>query len=377
MNHSQRFLILTSDTGFGHRSAANAVATALQRLHPETADVSIVNPISRQSPLSILKKTEMDYDRNVTFNQDWYRFSYEISNSRPASLLVETTLTFALFQSLKELIDDFQPDAILNTHEMFTAPTAAVLSQKKHHIPFHTVITDLSDVHSLWFNSVPDQFYVASTDIQDKAIASGLPAEKIRLTGIPINPRFADPQPDKASLRAFLGLRADMPTLLAVGSRRVNGLPAYLMALDAASYPFQIAVITGGDDDLYAEIMVKKWSHPIRLENMVTNMPEWMADSDVLVSKAGGLIISEGLAAGLPIILIGSLPGQEAGNVRFVLDQQAGCIVENPQELPGLVDELFTDRSGDLASMSACSRKIGRADAALQVASALWDAVHS
>lgn len=89
----QTALILTSDSGFGHRSAANSIAKALMLLHPQEAEVAIVNPIFEQPTNRFLKKTELNYDKMVSNYPSWYRLTYEISDSRSASTIVEGTGT--------------------------------------------------------------------------------------------------------------------------------------------------------------------------------------------------------------------------------------------------------------------------------------------
>ena len=122
MTGKKRFLILTSDSGFGHRSAANSVAKALELRHPEDAETTVVNPIHEDSGLQLLKETERNYDRAVKDTPVWFRFTYSVSDSRPASALVENTLILALSETMERLIHGIKPDAILNTNQLFNAP---------------------------------------------------------------------------------------------------------------------------------------------------------------------------------------------------------------------------------------------------------------
>ncbi len=107
MNHKRRFLILTSDSGFGHRSAANSIAKALMLLHPQESEVAIVNPIFEQPTNRLLEKTELNYDKMVSNYPSWYRLTYEISDSRSASIIVEGTLKLALGKKSSRLLSNF------------------------------------------------------------------------------------------------------------------------------------------------------------------------------------------------------------------------------------------------------------------------------
>jgi 1,2-diacylglycerol 3-beta-galactosyltransferase len=133
-------------------------------------------------------------------------------------------------------------------------------------------------------------------------------------------------------------------------------------------------VIAGGDDELYAQCMAQAWHFPIQVQNYVTNMPDWMRCADLLVTKAGGLVLSEGLAAGLPVVLIDYLPGQEEGNVRFILDNLAGAMVTNPPGFGDLVARWLNHDQAHLKATARNARRLGHPDAALVIADALWQA---
>ncbi len=146
------------------------------------------------------------------------------------------------------------------------------------------------------------------------------------ISGIPVSPDFALNQVEKQALRGSLGLDPNRLTLLFVGSSRVSNLQEYLQALEHVATPVQAVVIAGGNDELYQDLLGSHYDFPLEVRNFEKNVPQWMMASDVLVTKAGGLILSEGLAAGLPILLIDYLPGQEEGNGRYLLSHQAGAL---------------------------------------------------
>ncbi|MEN6570837.1 MAG: glycosyltransferase [Anaerolineaceae bacterium] len=377
MHHKPVILILTGDSGFGHRSAANSVEKALEVLHPHDVRTYIVNPILDQDSPFLLKSTELNYDRNVIEHPDLYRFSYEISDSRSASSLVETTLSLALAPQINELIHSLQPDGILSTNQLFSGPVGLVRKALNLRIPFYTVVTDLADVHSMWFNASPDHFFVASECVKTKAVDNGIPPENVTITGIPVDPALALPVSEKSELRKANGLDPFLPTLLLVGSKRVAGVPAYLEVLQQIEHPFQVVIIAGGNNELYEEVTQRNWNFPLHAENFVQNMPDWELCADVLITKAGGLILSEGLAAGLPIILIDYLPGQEEGNVAYVLENNAGIRAVTPEEFALLIDEWLSCDQSRLKQCGDHSKHLGHPESALVIAERLWQATEN
>jgi 1,2-diacylglycerol 3-beta-galactosyltransferase len=372
MSPERKFLILTSDSGFGHRASANAIAKALVRAHPREAAPYIINPIFEDSASRWLQKAEENYDSNVKDYPSLYKFAYEASETRSIRTMIESTLTLALNKTLQCLVRDIRPDAIVSTNQMFNAPVSAVLEYLGVRIPVFTVVTDLADVHSLWFTDGPDRFYVASERVRERALENEVPPENIIISGIPVDPDFADIPTDRVTLRQKLGLSPELTTLLFVGSKRVSGILEDLDALNSAEPRFQVTAIAGGDEDLYRALLSRKWRFPIRIENFVSNMPDWMHCADLLVTKAGGLILSEGLAAGLPIILVDVLPGQEESNVDYILQNQAGVLAEYPAQLRRWVNIWLAEENKVLKNIASRARQLGQPNAATTIAGDLW-----
>ena len=373
----KRCLIITSDAGFGHRSAALSVAKALEVLYPGQVEILVTNPIQESNTPTVMKPIEKGYDRSVRFSPGLYRLSYEVSDSRLVSEVVEGALALMLQRIMADTIREFKPDVILNTNEMFNTPIGRVLQETGARTPSFTVVTDLADVHSLWFSPEPDRFFIANEWVKVKALESGVPEGKLVTSGIPVSPDFSLNQVEKQALRGSLGLDPHRLTLLFVGSNRVSNLQDYLQVLESFPTPVQAVVIAGGNDELYKKLVDSHFDFPVEVRNFEKNVPQWMMASDILVTKAGGLIVSEGLAAGLPILLIDYLPGQEEGNVRFLLSHQAGAFVQNVGEFRAMIDYWLQEDASRLSQVARASASLGHPEAAMTVARAMWDAAVS
>ena len=373
----KRCLIITSDAGFGHRSAALSVAKALEVLYPGQVEILVTNPIQESNTPTVMKPIEKGYDRSVRFSPGLYRLSYEVSDSRLVSEVVEGALALMLQRIMADTIREFKPDVILNTNEMFNTPIGRVLQETGARTPSFTVVTDLADVHSLWFSPEPDRFFIANEWVKVKALESGVPEGKLVTSGIPVSPDFSLNQVEKQALRGSLGLDPHRLTLLFVGSNRVSNLQDYLQVLESFPTPVQAVVIAGGNDELYKKLVDSHFDFPVEVRNFEKNVPQWMMASDILVTKAGGLIVSEGLAAGLPILLIDYLPGQEEGNVRFLLSHQAGALVQNVGEFRAMIDYWLQEDASRLSQVARASAALGHPEAAMTVARAMWDAAVS
>jgi len=377
MENKKRFLILTSDSGFGHRSAAVSVSKALDHLYGDRQVNLVVNPILESNTLSLMKPIEKNYDKGIKNIPSLWKIGYEFSDSRQVSELMESALTVLLQQSIGEKVDSFLPHGILITNPMFNAPAHKVRKDYNPDVPLYSTVTDLADVHSLWFAPGPDLLFIASDWVRVKARENRVLSRKLKISGIPVSPNFELNKESKSEMRARLGLDPDVRTILFVGSVRVDHILENLHALEKQDHQFQVVVITGGNEDLYRELQSNEFEFPITIKGFVDNMPDWMLASDLLVTKAGGLILSEGLAAGLPILMVDFLPGQEEGNVRYVTSHQAGAQVMNVGEFKTMISFWLKNDAVQLERTAASAKLIGRPDAAFVVAKHLWEATLS
>ncbi|MBL8121064.1 MAG: galactosyldiacylglycerol synthase, partial [Anaerolineae bacterium] len=149
--------------------------------------------------------------------------------------------------------------------------------------------------------------------------------EQMRVTGLPVHPNFAERLTDKANARKELGWNPELPAILMVGGGEGMG-PLYeaARAINNRHLNCQIAIIAGRNQVLKDKLESDTWNQPTRVYPFVTNMPVLMAAADILVTKAGPATISEACIAGLPQILYDAIPGQETGNVEFVVQNNAG-----------------------------------------------------
>ena len=371
---AKRILILTADTGLGHRITAQAIAAALEELHGQTGMVDIVNPMDDARTPEFLREGQADYDRAVREMPDLYQLGYQMSDVPLAVALMETGLTVMMSEIMRDVLRQYEPDAIVSTHQNYLAPLKAVFDTDNCHIPLFTVVTDLATVHQMWFNDVTDLCLVPTGMVRDQAIKCGLLPEKVRVTGVPVSPRIVQESRAAAVIRDELGWQPDLKTVLVVGGKRVANLPDALRVLNHSALPLQLAIVAGGDHELFDQLQDTKWHAPTYLYNFVENVPTLMHASDCIICKAGGLIVTEALACGLPLLLFGVIPGQETGNANYVTENGAGELAQNPIEVLDIMSHWLQNEGGLLAQRAHSARNLGRPHAAYDVAEAVWAA---
>lgn len=373
--HAIRMLILMSEMGFGHRSAANAVAEAVRERYGDDAVIEVVNPMSADEAPPFLRSSQGQYDEFVRALPELYKVTYEVSDTAVTATAIEGGLTLLLLDTLNKLIDRFKPDVIVTTYQNYLAPLQAVFLLRKR-IPLVTVITDLTTIHRMWYHHVSDICVVPTREARDLALKYGLSEHKLRLIGIPVNPEIARETRPKAVVAAELGWAPDRRTLLVAGSKRSGELDDTMRALNHSGLPIQLAIVAGGDDALYDKLKATEWHVPAHIYNFVNNMPTLMHAADCIICKAGGLIVSESMAAGLPLLVVDLIEGQETGNLDYVVETGAGVYVPTPVDTLETVYHWLADDARLLHTYAAHARAAGRPRAAYDIAQIAWQLAH-
>ncbi len=363
-----RILILTVDAGFGHRSAANALAAAFESLYGDSCAIVVANPFDSPTTPRWLRNTQSDYDKIARKMPEVYRLGFDLSDRAVARRAMENAMSAFLLQSVRDTVAEARPDAIVSTFPLYLPALATLVKTEKLRIPVVTVLTDLVRMHQTWFNPVSDVTIVPNDIVRDLALSSGLDPAGVEVVGIPVHPELSRGVRDRAGLRTELGLDPALTTILAVGSKRVGKLLDVLDVINHSGFPVQLLVVAGGDDAVYGKLMDIEWHVPARVHNFVRNLPTMMKAADLVVAKAGGLIVNEALAVGLPLMLIDILPGQEVGNAEYVVANGAGVVVKDPLSCLEQLRHWFDNGGERLAAMSVNASRLGRPDAAVRIA---------
>jgi 1,2-diacylglycerol 3-beta-galactosyltransferase len=218
---------------------------------------------------------------------------------------------------------------------------------------------------------------VPNTIVRNLAEACEVPPDHIHITGIPVSPAISHEKRSKPEIRTSLGWQPDLPTFLAVGSRRVENLLESLNVLNHFGSPIQLAVVAGKDAELYSQLQQIDWHVPVHLYDYVDFMPTLMHASDALICKAGGLVVTEALASSLPMILVDVLPGQETGNAQYVIDAGAGDMGRTPLAVLETAAHWMAKDGALLKQRSEAAGKVGLPRAAFAAAELAWQAAQA
>lgn len=371
--HTRRLLLVFFDTGGGHRSSASAVAEALRDLYGETAQIELVEMMTGYMPWP-LNRLDNIYTHLVRLRGWPWAVTYHLSDGPRRVTLLKRAYWPLVHTALLRFLHDHTADAIVCCHPLLKAPILQALDETKTETPLITLMTDLIAGHAFWFVAGDTHCLVPTEGARQRALARGLTGEYIRVTGLPVSPRFiAAAQEDSLIVRRRLGLEADLPVVLLVGGAEGMGPFRRLCRTIADSgVQAQLVMVAGRNERLQARLTAEAWPLPVQVKGFVRNMHEWMRAADLLVTKAGPSTISEALVMGLPIVLSGALPGQEQPNVGYVVQSGAGVWAPSPKQAAAAVRKLLSPGGLSLAQMAARARALAQPDAARRVAEIVW-----
>jgi len=367
MADQPRVLFLFSDTGGGHRSATEAIIEALEHAHPRRFRIEMIDVLTEYAPLPF-NRLPQAYPRMVRSPRAWGWGFHALDGHRRARAL--TTAAWPYVRgAARRLVHDRRADLVVCTHPLLNAPILKALGPRRP--PFVTVVTDLVSGHALWYHHRADLCLVPTQSAYDRGIAFGMRPERLRIVGLPVSRRFCQPSGDTSRLRAELGWPPDLPMVLLVGGGEGMGpLFKIARATAACGERFGLAIVTGRNIRLRDRLQGEAWDVPTFVYGFERRMPQMMQAASLLVTKAGPSTIAEAMNAGLPMILYGRLPGQEDGNVDFVVENGLGMWAPGSRRTAAAVADWLSHPQKQNEAAAAC-RRTARPDAADTVASVL------
>ena len=325
-----RVLILTASYGSGHNAAARALAAAFERAR---AEVHVVDHFRELVSPAFDRATRALYHALLRRAPLVWGCAYALGDR----LGSESPLTFGAstvgVPKLAALLARLSPDAVVTTHATPALALSTLVGQGVHVPPHTTVVTDFV-AHSQWIAPRVDRYCVAADEVRHEFMSRGIPGERVVVTGMPVRPEFGEPVSPVAA-RSVLGLHMHAPVVLAMAGAYggFGRLPDVARALPRLERPLQAVLVAGHDARLETKLRRMTRGAAIRVLGWVPDVRRLMAAADLLVTKAGGLTLAEAIAAELPVLAYGSLPGQERKNEHFAARVGIGLVARSRMEL--------------------------------------------
>ncbi len=336
-----RILVFSAAFGNGHFRAAEAVIEGIRLKEPLVEIIHLdfgdflskrLNTVAKSLYMEMIKHTP----------RLWGRFYDKTARLQPKSV-IQRFLNQLGRSGFINYIQAFEPDLIVCTYPTVSSVLAQLRLESILHVPVITVITDYA-VHSLWVHPEVDRYMVACEEVKASLVSWGIETQRIRVTGIPVSPKF-DRDMNRGEIISKLGLNPDLPTFLVMGGVYEGEIVKRIgKQLAESLIPVQSIIVCGKNEKLYhnlEEVCVRARNLIVRF-GYVHNVEELMEVSDLIITKAGGLTVSEALTKHLPLVIFKPIPGQEVENAQFVQRMGAGQVAGTEEELAQLLNRYLT-----------------------------------
>lgn len=351
--------ILTSSFGGGHRMAARSVAEALREERPEW-DIEVLDFFEHFVGRRLSQGVAWSYGwsaRRAPFVYGGVYTTAQWVGERPR---LQGWMNRVGRRRLREYVRRRQPAAIVNTYPTPSAVLAALKRRGDAHTPSVTILTDWAS-HSQWIHEGVELYLVAHEGLRDELVGLGVPAQRVRATGVPIRAGFTP--------RGVYPTHG--PVLITVGAHGMMRRAEALCRLVAEQAP-RTVVVCGHDHSLRRRLepLAATLGGRLQLRGFVEDIHRYYATASLFLGKPGGVTIAEAVAVGLPMVLYGAIPGQERANERFVTEAGAARAGKTATEAAATAAELMRHPE-ELARMAERARALGRPNAARDAAAAI------
>jgi len=367
----KRVLIISTSAGTGHVRAAQALEKEFKN-DPRVGEVIHEDALKFTNKLfrEFYSTLYMKLVRSAPDLLGWvYKASDEPWKGETARIQLDRLNTIKLIRFIK----DFDPQITVCTHFM-PAGIISHLQEKERLQTHHSIVVTDFDCHAMWLSRTFHRYFVALDETKAHLEALGLPAERITVSGIPIDPVFSQPV-DRAQVRASYGLHPEKTTLLlSAGALGVGPTELIVERLKQLRHDTQTIVVCGRSEEVKQRVAHAAAGHHGKfcILGYSDRMHELMHISDLFIGKPGGLTTSEALACGLPMAVFSPIPGQEERNADHLLEEGAGIRCNELTTLPFKIDRLLTNPAR-LGAMRAAARAIGHPNAARTIVQTLID----
>lgn len=369
-----RVLILSASAGSGHIRAAAALEEVCRK-HPAIAEARNVDALTYTNKLfrQFYSKFYFQLMRNVPTLLGWFYDNLdEPWKTERMRLMLSRLNTHALVRMIRK----FNPHLTICTHFLPAEIISYLIGKESIQTRLSIVVTDL-DVHAMWLSRQFHRYFVALPESREHLVMTGLPADRITVSGIPVDAAFSQPM-DRAQLCAKHGVDSTLPLVLismgAVGKVVADDL---VRILSHVKTPCQAAFICGNypetEERLRNHISGIKPGHVLmRVVGKTSVMHEWMKMASLLIGKPGGLTVAECAVSALPMLVFMPIPGQEERNCDHLLESGAAMKCNQITTLAFKVDEALADPLR-LERMRDAMRALGKPHAAQLVVNTLLD----
>ena len=355
----------------GHHRATLAIEQSLRALNQDI-ELRKVNGFGYLYPRmeKVVNKTYMGVIK--TTPRIW-NYLYDNPRVYRRTKRIKEIIHKKTHRKLSQLLNEFKPDTIICTQAF---PCGLVADYKvSHHLDVDIigVLTDYAP-HSYWLHEGVDYYVIPSQETKDRFLKEGVPEERIKLFGLPVDPKFSE-ELDKKEIAIKLGLNDQIPTLLIMGGGQGLGpIKKIVASLIKSAADFQIIVLAGTNKKVltFLRKVQKRNLKKMIFFEFTDQVHELMTLATLVITKPGGMTTAEALSKGLPMVIVKPIPGQEMYNAKYLLEKGVAIRVNHINKIAQDIEPLLNDQE-KLKSMSHCALAISHPHSSIKIAQFIFD----
>lgn len=338
----KKILLITGSFGNGHLQVSNSLKSEFNKKYSDEV-VVVESDLFLEAHPNLTPILKDLYLYSFSFFRDIYGYMY-YAGKRQKNM---SFYRYFSYSYLRKLVEDEKPDIIVST---FPTPALSLLGNMN--VPIINIVTDYY-YHKSWLTKNAYRYYVSTVKSKEAFVRVGVNPDNIKVFGIPINSSF-DEKVDKEDWYKINSLLLNKRTILiSAGAFGVTKNLARLIEKITENRDVQVVIICGKNKQLKLNLeALYKERDNVKIIGYTQNMREWMQTSDILITKAGGVTISEALASRIPMILLKPVPGQEGENAQYFEQNGLAKIAYNTTDILNHIDNLLEGNNLDLIKIN-------------------------
>ena len=363
---NRKIFVCSAGFGEGHNTAARNLCTALNALAtaPGEVDAEFVDILGQNSP-RVYAWFRKGYVALMNRAPRLWSAMYRLFDS-PRSAESTLSMLAAERRWFEQKLARDKPAAVVSTYPLYGYMLDEIARRGGPSDFLRvTVVTDSISINRVWHRCGSDFFCVPNEETAAVMRDQGVPGEKLRVLGFPVEPRFAAAEglPPRPDVNGPEGKR--VLYMINAGRKAAPEIVRRLLAVEDIA----LTVTVGRDEEMrvMAERAIAARPRDLRPATLIgwtREVPALLATHHLLISKAGGATTQETIAARCPMIISQVAPGQEEGNAQLLVDNRAGCLAVTPERIEQAVREAFADGGKIYHEWSANIARLSRPDAA-------------
>jgi processive 1,2-diacylglycerol beta-glucosyltransferase len=356
-------MIISSDyTGHGHKS----ISEALQEQFRNHEDVCLNIIDGFELGGNMWTKVGKSYGLVTRNAKDLWKLAWNISK-RSTSIIHEFT-ELTIRENFLRLLRKLKPDLIICVHPVFNTPILNILREYKINIPFATFVADLVTISPLWADKRADCIICPTEEAKQRCIGFGVAEHSIKVIGFPVRQRFTKHIADNIQKNDYT---LDKPLKCLImsggeGSGDMNTVSKILLD----NFNCDVSIIVGRNVTMKEKLdknLLPLYPGRVEIHGYVTNIQDYMLESDIAFTRGSPNVMMEAVACNVPLIITGALPGQEAENPDFAVNNNLGIYCKELSELSSIVSGLLAENAKGLNKIKQAQRDFFDHDSAKKI----------